>query len=273
MSRSNGISWGDSAIDLVLPKPKAPTVLLVDQDRMEFQGSLLRMVANELSESRPVHWIDGGMAFDPSPLLTLLRIRGCDNHKALSKFHICRGFTAHQTASIIQRLASEANSKDSPNRMREGRIIVISEIPRMFMDTQLKKPEGRSLLKATLQRCRDISKDSKSLVILTSSRNSSPPLSKEMRNILREFSDDTLRVSEIRLKKFNRGLTRNRLHLSSVNRQMIWAQLPLGQTSLLEYRHVQASRLDCLFEPAATSSSFQPKGDSMDVAARTASGV
>ena len=82
------------------------------------------------------------------------------------------------------------------------------------MDTQLKKPEGRSLLKATLQRCRDISKDSKSLVILTSSRNSSPPLSKEMRNILRQFSDDTLRVSEIRLKKYNRGLVRKRLHLS-----------------------------------------------------------
>ena len=177
MSRPTSISWGDSAIDLVLPKPKVPSVLLIDQHRKEFQGALLRMVANDLSESIPVHWIDGGMAFDPSPLLPLLRIRGCKNREVLSNFHICRGFTAHQTASIIQRLSNEAGSKNSPNRLIEGRIIVISQIPRMFMDAQLKKSERRSLLKATLQRCRDISKDSNSLVVLTSSRNSSPPLS------------------------------------------------------------------------------------------------
>ena len=273
MSRPTSISWGDSAINLVLPQPKASSVLLIDQDEKEFENSLLRIVANELSESRSVYWVDGGMAFDPSSLLPLLRIRGCDNHQALSNFHICRGFTAHQTTSIIQRLANEAGSKDPPNSMREGRIIVISEIPRMFMDTQLKKSEGRSLLKATLQRCRDISKDSNSLVILTSSRNLSPPLSMEMLDILRKSSDDTLRVSEIRLKKYNRGLVRKRLHLSSVDREMIWAQLPLGQTSLLEYRHIQTSRLDCLIDPAATASSFQPKGDSMEVAARTASEV
>ena len=71
MSRPTSISWGDSAIDLVLPKPKVPSVLLIDQHRKEFQGALLRMVANDLSESIPVHWIDGGMAFDPSPLLPL----------------------------------------------------------------------------------------------------------------------------------------------------------------------------------------------------------
>ena len=50
MSRLTSISWGDSAIDLVLPKPMAPSVLLIDQDRKEFQGALLRMVANDLSE-------------------------------------------------------------------------------------------------------------------------------------------------------------------------------------------------------------------------------
>ena len=273
MSRSTSLSWGDSAIDLVLPKPKVPSVLLIDQHRNEFQGALLRMVANDLSESIPVHWIDGGMAFDPSPLLPLLRIRGCKNREVLSNFHICRGFTAHQTASIIQRLSNEAISKNSPNRMIEGRIIVISQIPRMFMDTQLKKSEGRSLLKATLQRCRDISKDSNSLVILTSSRNSSPPLRKDMCEILRQFTDDILRVDESRSKKSNRGLARKRLHLLSLDREMIWTQLPFGQTSLLEFRHIQTSRLDCSFEPAATTSSFQPKGDSIEVAARTASGV
>ena len=78
MSQTTSISWGDPAIDLVLPKPKTPAVLLIDQNRKEFQDVLLRMVANDLSESRPVHWIDGGMAFDPSPILPLLRMRGCN---------------------------------------------------------------------------------------------------------------------------------------------------------------------------------------------------
>ena len=94
-----------------------------------------------------------------------------------------------------------------------------------------------------------------------------------MREILRQFQMIYLRIDELRSKKSNRGLVRKRLHLLSLDREMIWAQLPFGQTSLLEFRHIQTSRLDCLFEPAATTSSFQPKGDSIEVAARTASGV
>ena len=273
MPPTTSISWGDPAIDLALPKPKTATVLLIEQNRKEFQDVLLGMIAKDLSESRPVHWIDGGMAFDPSPILPLLRMRGYTRREALGNFHICRGFTAHQTASIVQRLADEAKSNDPPNRIIEGRIIVVSQIPRMFMDTQLKKPEGRSLLKATLQRCRDISKDSNSLVILTSSRNLSPPLSKDLHNILRQFTDDVLRIGENSSKTRNRGLTRKKLHLQSLDREMIWSHLPFGQTSLLEFRHIQRSRLDCLIEPETTVSSFQPKGDSIEVAARTASGV
>ena len=73
MSRPTSISWGDSAIDLVLPKPKVPSVLLIDQHRKEFQGALLRMVANDLSESIPVHWIDGGNRFDPTRFFSSLQ--------------------------------------------------------------------------------------------------------------------------------------------------------------------------------------------------------
>ena len=141
------------------------------------------------------------------------------------------------------------------------------------MDSQLKKPEGRSLLTETLERCRALSKDSESLVIITSSRNSSPPLSKDMREIRIQFTDDILRIDEPRSKKSNRGLVRKRLHLLSLDREMIWAQLPFGQTSLLEFRHNQESRLDCLIEPLARSSSLQPNGERIAVAARTANRV
>ena len=67
MVETTGVSWGDCSIDLSFPKPRLSSVLLIDQNTQDFQSVLLRMVANELESSRPVHWIDGGMSFDPSP--------------------------------------------------------------------------------------------------------------------------------------------------------------------------------------------------------------
>ncbi len=273
MVENTGISWGDCSIDLSFPKPRLSSVLLIDQNIQDFQSVLLRMVANELESSRPVHWIDGGMSFDPSPLLPLLRMRNCDTLNPLRSFHISRGFTAHQTVSIVKRLADEAKLSPPPDRIINGRLIIISEVSRMFMDSQLKKPEGRSLLTETLERCRALSKDSESLVIITSSRNSSPPLSKDMRHILRRFSDDTLRISNLLSKNRDRSFVRKKLHLLSIDKEVIWANLPVGQTSLLEFRHNQESRLDCLIEPLARSSSLQPNGESIAVAARIANRV
>lgn len=268
---TEAISWGDPAIDLVLPHPNLPSMLLVEQERKEFRGVLLRMVADELAAGRPVHWIDGGMGFDPSPLLPLLRMRGCHDRSALRRFHICRGFTAHQTASIIERLAREACSENAPERIAAGRLFIASDLPRMFMDTQLKAAEGRSLLRATLKQCRLLSRNSQALLLITSRRYSSPPLSRDMRLMLSQEVDDVLRLTGT--GRARRGFNSMRLHLDSLDRGMVWARLPLGQTSLLEFRQTHASRVDCCFEPPATCSSLQPKGESRAVAARTASGV
>ena len=58
-SRARGISlsWGDGKINLALPRPNLGSLLLVEQDKREFRGVLLRMVADELVAGRPVHWI------------------------------------------------------------------------------------------------------------------------------------------------------------------------------------------------------------------------
>lgn len=265
------ISWGDPAIDLVLPRPSLPTMLLVEQERKEFHGVLLRMVADELAAGRPVHWIDGGMGFDPSPLLPLLKMRGCHDRSALRRFHICRGFTAHQTASIVERLAREAGSQNAPERIAAGRLIIASDLPRMFMDTQLKAAEGRSLLRATIAQCKDLSRASQSLLLITSRRHSSPPLSRDMRLMLSGEADDVLRLSGS--GRGRRGFTSMRLHLESLGRGMVWSLLPLGQTSLLEFRQTHAASVVCCSEPLTTSSSLQPNGERRAVAARTASGV
>ena len=273
MVEYTGVSWGDRSIDLSFPKPRLSSVLLIDQNTQDFQSVLLRMVANELESSRPVHWIDGGVSLDPSRLLPLLRMRNCDTLTPLRNFHISRGFTAYQTVSIVKKLANEAKLIPPPDRIINGRLIIISEVSRMFMDSQLKKPEGRSLLTETLERCRTLSKDSESLVIITSSRNSSPPLSKDMRHILSRYSDDTLRIKSLFSKNRDRSFARKKLHLLSIDKELIWANLPVGQTSLLEFRHNQESRLDCLIEPLARSSSLQPNGERIAVAARTANRV
>ncbi len=272
-ARDISLSWGDGIIDLALPRPNLGSLLLVEQDKQEFRGVLLRMVADELVAGRPVHWIDGGMGFDPSPLLPLLRIRGCFDKTALRRFHICRGFTAHQTAAIIARLADEASASEPPNRLSAGRLIITSNLARMFMDTQLKRAEGRSLLRGALTDLRRLCSASESLLIITSRRHSSPPMSKDLRALMISQVDDRLSVIPAGRGSHRRGISSMRLHLASVDRSITWARLPQGQTSLLDFRHIHASRHVCIDEPPLIISSFQPKGESRALAARMASGV
>jgi hypothetical protein len=259
-------------LDLQLPRLKTGTLLLLEQERREMMPLVHRMVCDELAEARPVHWIDGGMMFDPSRILSLLLWRDCPSD-AMDRLHVCRGFTVHQTAAIVERLAVEATEESPPERLSEGRLVVASDLARMFADPQVNQAEGRALLRKTLEDLRTTAETSDLLVVITTCRQTTPILPKALRANLEHAADDCLRTSRVvRGERRGRGST-FLLHLASIGLKVPWAGLDEGQTSLLEFRlHTHIASEVCTDLPPLIPSSDQPNGAKSAVAARMARG-
>jgi hypothetical protein len=270
-----GIVWGDAQLDSSLPPPETGNLLLLDQSSREMYPALLRMTASELASGHPVHWLDGACRFDPIPLMPLLHWRGVRPHVALADLHVCRGFTAHQLSAQVDRLATEASSANVPDRLANGRLVVVSNLPRMFVDPQVRRSEGGAMLRRALLRLRSIAKSTDSVVVASSSRDVMPPLPRSMRQEARTIADDVIRSEPLRTKvRKRRGEQPMRLSHESSNIGFDWIPLPWQQSSLHDFdRGHQASRLDCLRAPSPIRSSDQPNGERIAETARTANGV
>jgi len=270
-----GVVWGDAQLDSSLPPPETGHLLLLDQSSREMYPALLRMAASELASGHPVHWLDGACRFDPIPLMPLLHWRGARPHVALADLHVCRGFTAHQLSAQVDRLAAEASSDTVPDRLANGRLVVVSNLPRMFVDPQVRRSEGGAMLRRALLRLRRIAKSTDSVVVASSSRDVMPPLPRSMRQEARTISDDVIRSEPLRTKvRKRRGELPMRLSHESSNIRFDWIPLPWQQSSLRDFeRGHQASRLDCLRAPSPIRSSDQPNGERIAETARTANGV
>ena len=259
-------------LDLQLPRPRTGTLLLLEQERGEMMPLVHGMVCDELAEGRPVHWIDGGMRFDPSDILSLLLWRDCPSD-AMDRLHACRGFTAHQTAAIVERLAAEATEESPPERLSGGRLVVASDLARMFADPQINRAEGRALLRKTLEGLRTTAETSDSLVVITTRRRTSPILPKALRANLEHAADDCLRAFRAGRGVRRGGRSTSLLHLASIGLTVPWAELAEGQTSLLEFRpHAHIVSEVCTDLPPLIPSSDQPNGARSAVAARMARG-
>ena len=123
MSNELNVSWGVRSLKSSLPSPEVGGMLLIEGLKRSTRYLTRHMICEELVKGRPVHWIDGGMGLDPSTLIRPLahKKKGIE---LLDNLYACRGFTAHQMAEIIKRLAS----KNSDDNLRKGRLIVVSDL-------------------------------------------------------------------------------------------------------------------------------------------------
>ena len=73
---TNLISWGAVGLSSSFPKPATGRTLLLAGKRNYTHAVAFEMICDEICSGRTVHWIDGGMALDPSRLIPLLSKRG-----------------------------------------------------------------------------------------------------------------------------------------------------------------------------------------------------
>lgn len=104
-----------------------------------------------LSEGRTVHWIDGAHRFNPSTFFESLRIRNCGLEEGLRRLYIGRGFTLHQLHALILRAHQEI-------MITKASLIVVDGLLAMFLDEQIRRYEGRAILRHCLHSLQKLSK-------------------------------------------------------------------------------------------------------------------
>jgi hypothetical protein len=122
-------------------------------------------VALALASGHVVHWIDGACRLDPgrfSPWLAQLGV----GPRALASLRVARGFTAHQFAAMVARLAGEV--KDSGSRL-----IVVDAPMAMFDDDELRAREGRDMVRHLCADLERASSANDAIVIVVHGRHDS----------------------------------------------------------------------------------------------------
>lgn len=119
-------------------------------------GKDMRFLAREtaavlLSESHTVHWIDGVNRFDPSTFFESLRNRNCGLEEGLRRLYIGRGFTLHQLHALILRAHQET-------MLTKASLVVVDGLLAMFLDDQIRRYEGRTILRHCLHSLQKLSK-------------------------------------------------------------------------------------------------------------------
>jgi hypothetical protein len=261
INERHNISWGIRFLNSKLPRPEVGGMLLIEGSKKSTRYLTRYMICEELVKGRPVHWIDGGMGLDPSTLIRPLarKKRGIE---LLDNLHVCRGFTAHQMAEIVKRLASESPNNEN---LVKGRLIIISDLASMFADTQVKRAEGHAMLKESLSNIQVIAKTWNSLVLVTVNYQAKPFLTKSMKSELKNAAIDRLTI----LSQSKSKITA-KLHSIDMIAQPLVKRNP--QISLQDFNvpdHI--SKVVWTDPPEANSSSDIPNGDNSAEAARKAS--
>ena len=168
-------------------------------------------VAMALLEGHYVHWVDGACRFNPERILKSFPSSLDSPHELLHSLFIGRGFTVHQFTNLIERLGREIAITGSPLVIVDGPIT-------MHLDSQIKGPEARSLLRTSLNRLRKIAEENNvAIVVLTSNRGHS----QRHQNLLAMVSRRCSQSLEGRIEKIRGG-------------QRMWlSHQPSGSTGLL----------------------------------------
>ena len=107
--------------------------------------------ASLLSRSNTVHWIDGAHRFDPSTFFEPLRNRNRGLEEGLRRLYIGRGFTLHQLHALILRAHQET-------MLTKASLVVVDGLLAMFLDDQIRRYEGRTILRHCLHSLQKLSK-------------------------------------------------------------------------------------------------------------------
>jgi hypothetical protein len=195
--------------------------LIDSSDRMVFDLTHILCVNGVSTLGRDVVWVDGGNCVDPYELGRICRRFGLDRTEVLDSVNVARAFTAYQLVSLIdERLEDEV--------LRTGAgMVVVSCLPDMFQDREMRWSESYQLIKRCVERLHDLSRREGTATLVTNYGLTKILQRKSLKNLLYGTADDILRIEN----------ASGCLRITLPNRQesMLYHPVPHNQTTLEEF--------------------------------------
>jgi hypothetical protein len=146
-------------------------------------------VVAALQAGQSVHWIDGASRINPARFLNRFPPDESDVQEHLHRLFIGRGFTVHQLATLVERLAREVSITGSP-------LVIIDAPISMHLDGQIGDHEARCLMRRLMEEVQSIATKQQTAIILITDKE---PKSKRHQQLLRMVEQQsTQQLSENR---------------------------------------------------------------------------
>ena len=262
-SEQDSVSWGVNEMSLIFPWPKTGTAVLIEGPRQLGLRFVIEMLCEEISSDSPVYWVDGGMSLDPSALIRPLSARGMPASR-MELLRACRAFTAHQMVDLLRRLDREIRTYADRGKPR---LVVITDLTKMFADRQLNGAESRAMLEECLDTIQTLSRNMNLLFVLTLAESDASRNQRNMADKIRRVVDERITIKS--WKEEHIVATNHMLDL--ITSPMV--TVPSSATLLDFYLEDHSSIVVCTSPPFNKISSVMPNGESMDSEARSASAL
>ena len=209
------------------------------------------MICDEICSGRIVHWIDGGMALDPSSDATCSP-RGGRSPEKLRLLQRMPGFhsTSDGGSGQTRRRTSRSNAQES-----EIRLVLITDLIGMFGDMQVRRAEGISMLSESLERIKSLAQSRNVLVVMTMPEPRANDVQRGLPARMNECADD--KVSIASYDGTNIVATHHNLQISANPIQSLAASVSLRDF----YASNHSSRVVCMRPPLDSVSSDTPNGE------------
>lgn len=194
--------------------------LIDSSDRMVFDLTHILCVNAVSALDRDVVWVDGGNCVDPYELGRICRRFGLDRTEVLDSISVARAFTAYQLVSLI-----DERLEDEVLRTEAGTIIV-SCLPDMFQDKEMKWSESYQLIKRCVEKLHDLSRRGAAMLV-TNYGLMKILQRKSLKSLLYGTADDIVRIENAA------GCLR--ISLPNSQETMLYHAVPHNQTTLEEF--------------------------------------
>ncbi len=139
-----------------------------------------------------VVYVDGGNSLNPHDLASLGIHLGLPREAILPRVRVARAFTAHQMAALMVESAEAAVAEAGAG------LLVLSCLPELFLDEELKGEEAYHLLRRSLAAARAITEDHDTVTLVTNIGLAKLHRRRSLRNLLYRGVDRVVRIQQLR---------------------------------------------------------------------------
>ncbi len=195
--------------------------LIDSSDRMVFDLTHVLCVNGVSTLGQEVVWVDGGNCVDPYELGRICKRFGLDRTEVLDSISVARAFTAYQLVSLIDERLEEEIARTGAG------MIIVSCLPDMFQDKEMRWSESYQLIKRCVERLHDLSRRKRTATLVTNYGLMKLLQRKSLKSLLYSTADDIVRIEN----------ASGCLRIVLPNRQetMLYHAVPHNQTTLEEF--------------------------------------